>query len=226
MSSFEFNKIFAAVLVALIVAMLAGFIAKQVVHPRQLENDAVAVEGAAEASGHGAAPAEQDKGPEPILALLASADAEKGAKISKACAACHSFEKGGAAKQGPNLWGIVNRDIGSAAGFSYSAGMSGLAGNWDYAHLNQFLAKPKKLVSDTKMNYAGLKKPEDRAALISWLRTLADSPAALPSEADIATETAAHAPPETEASESKNESPDSSVGHSETEKTAPEQKPE
>lgn len=194
MSSFEFNKIFAALLVAAIVAMLSSFIAKQAVHPEKLANDAVAIDGAADAGGHGGGQAE-DKGPEPILALLAAADVEKGAKVSKACAACHSFEKGGAAKQGPNLWNIVNHDIGAAPGFQYSDGMKNLAGNWDYAHLNQFLTKPKKLISDTKMNYAGLKKPEDRAAIIAWLRTLSDSPAALPTEAEIAAEAAAHAPP-------------------------------
>lgn len=194
MSSFEFNKIFAALLVAAIVAMLSSFIAKQAVHPEKLANDAVAIDGAADAGDHGGGQAE-DKGPEPILALLAAADVEKGAKVSKACAACHSFEKGGAAKQGPNLWNIVNHDIGAAPGFQYSDGLKNLAGNWDYAHLNQFLTKPKKLVSDTKMNYAGLKKPEDRAAIIAWLRTLSDSPAALPTEAEIAAEAAAHAPP-------------------------------
>ncbi len=198
MSSFEFNKIFAAVLVAAIVAMLGGFIAKQAVHPEKLVNDAVAIDGAADAGDHGGTKAE-DKGPEPILALLAAADVEKGAKVSKACAACHSFEKGGAAKQGPSLWNIVNHDIGAAPGFQYSEGMKNLAGNWDYAHLNQFLTKPKKLIADTKMNYVGLKKPEDRAAIIAWLRTLSDSPAPLPTEAEIAAETAAHAPPAEEA---------------------------
>lgn len=194
MSSFEFNKIFAAVLVAAIVAMLGGFIAKHAVHPEKLANDAVAIDGAADAGDHGGTKAE-DKGPEPILALLAAADVEKGAKVSKACAACHSFEKGGAAKQGPSLWNIVNHDIGTAPGFQYSEGMKNFPGNWDYAHLNQFLTKPKKLIADTKMNYVGLKKPEDRAAIIAWLRTLSDSPAPLPTEAEIAAEAAAHAPP-------------------------------
>lgn len=213
MSSFEFNKIFAAVLVAAIVAMLGGFIAKQAVHPEKLVNDAVAIDGAADAGDHGGTKAE-DKGPEPILALLAAADVEKGAKVSKACAACHSFEKGSAAKQGPSLWNIVNHDIGAAPGFQYSEGMKNLAGNWDYAHLNQFLTKPKKLIADTKMNYVGLKKPEDRAAIIAWLRTLSDSPAPLPTEAEIAAETAAHAPPAEEA-------PAPADGAAPTEGTAP-----
>ncbi|MBK9586315.1 MAG: c-type cytochrome [Alphaproteobacteria bacterium] len=194
MSSFEFNKIFAAVLVAGIVAMLSGFIARQAVHPETLVKEAVAIEGAAEDGDHGGTPA-ADKPPEPILALLASADIEKGAKLSKACAACHSFEKGGPAKQGPSLWDVVNRDKGSAAGFEYSPTCKDMPGNWDYASLNLFLAKPKKYMPGTKMNYVGLKKVEDRAAIIAWLRTLADSPAALPTEAEIAAEQAASAPP-------------------------------
>ncbi len=197
MSSFEFNKLFAAFLVAGIVAMLSGFIAKQAVHPESLIKEAVAIEGASEEGDHGGTQAE-DKGPEPVLALLASADIEKGAKLSKACAACHSFEKGGPAKQGPALYGIVNHDKGSAAGFEYSEGMKAMPGNWDYDSLNHFLTKPKKYVAGTKMNFVGLKKVEDRAAIIAWLRTLADSPAALPTEAEIAAEQTASAPaPET-----------------------------
>lgn len=193
MSSFEFNKLFAAVLVAGIVAMLSGFIAKQAVHPENLVKEAVAIEGASEEGDHGSSQA-ADKPPEPIMALLASADIEKGAKLSKACAACHSFEKGGPAKQGPNLWGIVNRDKGSAD-FEYSQTCKEMPGNWDYDSLNHFLTKPKKYIPGTKMNFVGLKKPEDRAAIIAWLRTLADSPPALPTEAEIAAEQAASAPP-------------------------------
>lgn len=197
MSNFEMNKVFAAILCAGITVMLAGFVAGLAVHPESLEKDAVAIEGGASADGHGGGAAAPEVA-EPILALIASADAEKGAKISKACAACHSFEKGGPVKQGPNLWSIIGRTKGSDAGFDYSAGLKGKGGNWDYASLNQFLWKPKKFVSDTKMNFAGVKKSEDRAALIAWLRQQADAPADVPSEGDIAAEAAAFAPPATE----------------------------
>lgn len=195
MSNIEFNKIFAAVLIAGITAMFAGFLADHIIHPHHLEEDAVFVEGGAVETG-GAAKA---SGPEPIMHLLAAADVAQGEKLSKACAACHSFENGGPAKVGPNLWNVVNKAKASSAGFAYSESMTAKGGSWDYDALNHFLWKPKAYIDGTKMNYIGLKKPEDRAAMIAWLRTMAPSPAALPSESQIAAEAAALAPPEEEA---------------------------
>ncbi|HBR69367.1 MAG TPA: cytochrome c family protein [Rhodospirillaceae bacterium] len=191
MDSFEFNKIFAAVLVAGITAMLAGFVAEHLVHPHELEKNAVEIAGMEGSAGGGQAEAMA----EPVLGLIAAADVEKGKSLSKACASCHSFDKGGPVKTGPSLWGVVGRGKGSSAGFSYSAGMTAMGGNWGYAELNKFLWKPKKYISDTKMNFVGLKKPEDRAAIIAWLRTLSDSPAGLPGEGEIAAEAAELAPP-------------------------------
>lgn len=184
----EFNKIFAALLTAGLVAMMSSFISRKVIHPHVPEHTAYQVAGveAAVAAGAAAAPA----GPEPILAMLAGADVARGEAVAKACAACHSFDKGGPNKVGPNLYNIVNNKTAHADGFAYSTALAGKNGTWDYAALNHFLYKPKDYVPGTKMSYAGLKKPEDRAALIAWLRTLADAPAALPSADDIAKETA------------------------------------
>lgn len=193
----ELNKIFAAILCAAITVMLVGYAAEALVVPEALEQDAVAIEGTVAASGHGGE-ASKPQLPDPIMALLADADTAKGAKISKACAACHSFEKGGPIKQGPNLWGVVGGPKAHQASFSYSDGLIAKGGNWDYDSLNHFLTKPKKYISDTKMNFAGIKKAEDRAALIAWLRQQADTPAALPTEAEIAAE---QAPFETPAEE-------------------------
>lgn len=179
MDEMEFNKVFAAILIAGILAMLTGFVAKQFVKSDHLEEDAYVIE-VADGGGDHSAAAAKPAGPEPIMAMLASADVEKGQKLSKACAACHSFEKGGPHRVGPNLWNVVNRDIGSADGFAYSDTFKAAEGNWDYEHLNKLLWKPKKSFSGTKMNYIGMKKPEGRAAIIGWLRTLSDSPAALP----------------------------------------------
>src|SRR5690606_13261412 len=89
--------------------------------------------------------------PEPILHLIAAAEIAQGEKLSKACAACHSFEKGGPAKVGPNLWNTVGHSKGGHSGFEYSAGMKALGGTWTYADLNKFLWKPKKFVEGTKM---------------------------------------------------------------------------
>ena len=194
MSSFEMNKVFAAILIAGIVAMFSGFLADLLVHPETLEQDAVAIEGGAVEGG---GPVKQS-GPEPILHLIATADIAQGEKLSKACAACHSFDQGGPNKVGPNLWGIVGASKAHLGGFEYSSALASMEGSWDYLALNQFLWKPKAYVPGTKMNYNGIKKPEDRAAMIAWLRTLAPSPAALPSEAAIAEELALLAPPEEE----------------------------
>lgn len=194
MSGFELNKIFAAILVAGIVAMLGGFVAEVMVHPHKLEADAVALDGeVAEAGGAGKVAM-----PDPIMHLIATADIAKGEKLSKACAACHSFDQGGPAKVGPNLWGVVNGRKAHMAGFDYSEGLKAKGGNWTYNDLNWFLWKPKKFIDGTKMNYIGLKKPEDRAAMIAWLRTLGGG-GALPSESDIAKEAAELAPPPEEA---------------------------
>lgn len=193
MGGMEFNKIFAAVLVAGIVAMLGGFVAKKLVHPHELEENAYNVEALAEDAGAGG-PA-KPAGPEPILAMLAAADVAKGEKIAKACAACHSFQKGGPNGVGPNLWGTIGGKKHHAAGYAYSGALLEVGGDvWTYAEMNKFLWKPKAYAPNTKMSYAGLKKPEDRAALIAWLRTQSDSPAALPSDAEIAAE----APPPAE----------------------------
>lgn len=185
--SFEWNKIFAAILVAGIVAKLAGFVAGQIVHSDKLEENAYRVEVAEDAGAAGPA-AEQKAGP--ILALLAGADVEKGQKISKACVTCHTFEKGGEQRIGPNLWNIVNNKKAHIDGFAYSSTMASMGGTWTYENLNSFLWKPKDYAPGTKMNYIGLRKDEDRAAIIAWLRTLSDSPAALPSQGAIAAEAA------------------------------------
>jgi cytochrome c len=194
MGGMEFNKILAAVLVAGILAMFGGFIAKQLVHPHKLAENAYNIEVVETAGPGGAKPM-----PQPILAMLASADAAKGEKIAKACAACHTFNKGGPAGVGPNLYGVVGGPKDHMPGFAYSGALLEVGGTtWTYHELNKFLWKPKAYAKDTKMSYAGLKKPEDRAALIAWLRTQADAPKALPSADEISAEEAELSPPPAE----------------------------
>ena len=187
MASLEMNKVVAGVLCAGLLAMGSGWVAKILVHPTSLEKNAYVVDTSALESA--AAPAASD-GPslEPVLAMLATADAAAGQKIFKKCAACHTTENGGKHKVGPNLHAVVNGGQAGKDGFKYSAAFQELGGNWDYASLNGFLAKPKAFVPGTKMSFAGLKKVGDRAAVIAYLRSLADSPAALPSAEDIAKE--------------------------------------
>ncbi len=186
MDNMEFNKIFAAILVAGIIAMLSGFIADKLYHPKDLKENAVKIEGI---ESGGAQIAKKKTTADPAIHLIAEADVARGQKIAKACAACHNFEKGGPNGVGPNLWGIVDRHKAGATGFAYSDVLKEHSSEkWSYASLNQFLWKPKAYAPGTKMNFIGLKKPEDRAAVIAWLREQSASPAALPSAADIAAE--------------------------------------
>ena len=167
--------------------LMAGIKLADVLVPHsELQQNAYIIEVPEGGSDAAAAPA--DKGPEPVLALLASADAAAGEKLAKKCTACHVFDPGGGNKVGPALWNIVNADKGAVDGFSYSNALVEHGGAWDYVALNLFLAKPKAYISGTKMNFAGLKKPQDRANMIAYLRQQADAPAALPTDTEIAAE--------------------------------------
>lgn len=137
-------------------------------------------EGAAAGGGEAAAAAV------PIADLLAKADAKAGEAIFKKCQACHDGSKGGPNKVGPNLYGVVDRPIASHEGFAYSAAIKdfskGGSEKWTFDHLNGFLHAPKKYIAGTAMGFAGLKKDEERANLIAYLATLADTPVPLPTK--------------------------------------------
>jgi cytochrome c len=178
MGGFELNKIMGAIILAGLVGMLSGFAADKVIAPETLKENVYKVEGVVAAAGTGAPAAAVI---EPISGLLASADLAKGEAGAKACAACHSFDKGGPNKVGPNLWNVVGGPHAHAEGFAYSTAMKALHDKkWNYEALNEFLVKPSAAIKGTKMAYAGMKNPQDRANLIAWLRTKADSPVALP----------------------------------------------
>lgn len=177
MDSFEFNKIAGAVLGTLLFIMGLGILSDVIFHSGVPKQSAYALPAAevqtASAGGAAAAVA-------PIAERLKTADAKKGEGLMKPCSACHAFEKGGANKVGPGLYGVVNTPIGTHAGFVYSDSLKGKGGAWSYDNLDQFIAAPKGFASGTKMAYGGEKDPAKRADIIAYLRSLADSPAPLP----------------------------------------------
>ncbi|HTV66956.1 MAG TPA: cytochrome c family protein [Rhizobiaceae bacterium] len=190
MDSFEFNKILGALLATVFVVFSVGIVSDAIFAAPVPEKPGFAIEAAEDDHGAGGAPT----GPESILPLLASANVEAGAAVFKKCTACHTADNGGANKAGPNLWNIVNRPVASHEGFGYSAGMKTFAEGgqvWDYEHLDHFLNAPKSYVKGTAMGFGGVKKTDERANLVAYLRTLADSPAPLPEATAPAAEGAA-----------------------------------
>jgi len=174
MSSFEWNKIIASVLTAMIVAMVSGILASQIVHPKHLEQPVYVPPGAEAGAAVAAAGATQAAvGPEPIAPYTAKADPAKGQQVAKVCLQCHTFDKGGANKIGPNLWGIMAENIASVPNYQFSpALLADKAEKWDADKLNVWLSKPQQFAKGTKMTFPGLPKPQDRADVIRYLESL------------------------------------------------------
>ncbi|MDX2102502.1 MAG: cytochrome c family protein [Alphaproteobacteria bacterium] len=181
MSMMEWNKVFAAVLLAGIVFMSTMILGEKMVTPKPLAQNVVRVEGAAQATETAAAAPAAEAALEPVGPLLASADVAAGQVVARRCTSCHTFEKGGANRVGPNLWDIIGSDHAHAPGFAYSPVIAGMKGNpWDYEELNKFIANPRAYAPGTKMVFAGISRVQERANLIAWMRTLADTPKPLP----------------------------------------------
>jgi cytochrome c len=176
----ESNKIYAAILVAGILAMISIIGSGMLVEPEMLAKPAYPIEGVAAPAAGGEAKAAET---EPVTPLLAKADVDHGATLAKQCMACHNFAKGGPNMVGPNLWGVVGGPHDHKGDYAYSDGMKKESSlPWDYEALNKFIEKPQLAVPGTKMGFAGLKKVQDRADIIAWLRQQADTPVPLPAE--------------------------------------------
>jgi cytochrome c len=126
--------------------------------------------------------------PFPQAEWVAAMDETAGARVFKKCVSCHNVDVDGANSTGPALYGIVGQTKGQVPGFAYSAVMGDGAYAWGWEELDGFLEKPSAYMKGTKMNFIGLKKAEDRAAVIEYLRVNADSPLPRPEPAPIPAE--------------------------------------
>ncbi len=186
MDSWEFNKIAAAVLAALlvifgtkeIVAVSTGAHSKDHGKPGYT----LPVEVAAASDQGGSATEKKGFDFAEVAALLPTATAAAGESVFKKCSTCHTPNQGGKNGTGPNLWNIVNKEFGKVEGFNYSKALLEKGGKWDYESLANFLHKPKQWMKGTKMAFGGLRSKQDLADVIAYLRSLSDNPAPLPAQ--------------------------------------------
>ncbi len=180
MSGTEINKIILAGFTTLLVILLISNVINELTHKEPLEQNAYRVIESDEPEVAEQAPAEEAPALEPVATLLAAADPAAGEKASKRCATCHTFNEGGANRIGPNLWGIIGQAKGAIDGFNYSDALGETGGEWSYEDMNAFLADPKGFLPGTRMNFAGVKSAEDRAAIIAYMRQQSANPLPLP----------------------------------------------
>jgi cytochrome c len=170
----RFNTIAGWVLGAGIVALGASIVAGEMFHSERPEEMGYPIEGVVQ-EGEGGAEAEK-----PIEFYLASADPAAGEQVFKKCTACHNADQGGANALGPNLWDVLGEPIGKGKGFPFSPALSGVGGTWNWDNMSEWLKSPKKFAPGTKMTFAGLSNPQDRANVIAFLNTHSDNPLPLP----------------------------------------------
>ncbi len=161
----RFNTVAGWALFAGIIALGGAIVSSKYFDTERPEKMGYAIEGV-EAEGEGG-----DSGPS-LNTLLASADVAAGEKVFAKCAACHTVNQGGANGIGPNLWGTVGEAVAvGKAGFAFSDALKSKGGQWTFENMDAWLTSPREFAPGTKMTFAGLGNPADRANLIAWLNT-------------------------------------------------------
>ncbi|WGR94939.1 cytochrome c family protein [Bradyrhizobium sp. ISRA443] len=191
MDSFELNKVLGAILAGCIVVLCVHLLANSIFAPVQPAKPGFQIAAQQPASS---APAAKTEAPAPIATRLASADVNRGKSETKVCMTCHTLNKGGPNKVGPNLWGVVDRPRASHPGFDYSAAMKAKGGKWTFDEIDKFLTHPQGYIPGTKMTFSGIQSSGQRANLIAYLRTLSDNPVPLPQAAAPASSGSAQSP--------------------------------
>ena len=181
MSGLEVNKILASIILAILVVTVISHLGDILINVKHHEKEATAYKiDVPESDQTVSEIATNEEIIEPISLFLANASLEKGEKLFKKCSSCHNYEKDGANKVGPNLWNLINSPKANVEGFAYSKELAEFGGQWGYEELALFLYKPKEYIKGTKMNFSGLKKVQDRANLVLFLREQSENPAPLP----------------------------------------------
>jgi cytochrome c len=183
MDSFEWNKIIGAVLATCMFVLVLKLASEAIFEVPPPAKPGYIVEGVEEAATGGTAAAPVEEAPPDWGTVLPTANIASGKDVSQRCEQCHDLSKGGPNKIGPNLWGIVNRSRATHPGFDYSSAMLASHDPWTYDNLFKYLKLPAAMVPGTKMSFAGLRSAQDRINLIAYLRTLADTPVAVPAPA-------------------------------------------
>lgn len=168
MKNLEGNKILAAVIIAGLIGIFSGKVAEVLYHEETSEKRGFSVE--VSETGEAGGAAVEESAPVDIAAVMAAGNAENGAKLFKKCGACHTTEAG-AHRVGPSLHAIVDTNKAHSADYPYSDAMKAKGGKWTNEDLYHFINKPKDFMPGTKMTFAGLKKPEDIADIVAYLKT-------------------------------------------------------
>ena len=169
----RFNTIAGWTLFAGIVALGSSIVAGEIFHSGRPEKMGYPIEGV-EVEGEGG------EAQQPIEFYLAQADVTKGQSVFNKCTACHTIDKGAANGLGPNLWGVLGMPIGKGHGFAFSPALAEKGGTWTWSTMSEWLSNPKAFAPGTKMTFAGISNPQDRANVIAFLNSKSDSPMPLP----------------------------------------------
>ena len=168
------NKIIVSILFAIILVLGINKITDAIFYVEKPEKSAYSIQ-IVETTTIASTTNSEGSGPDDIMALFASVNSAQGKKLFSKCQSCHNIAKGSKAKIGPSLYNIF-RKVGSFPDYKYSKALLAYGKSWDVNELNGFLLNPKKWIPKNKMSFAGVKKPEDRAAIILWLNENTDSP--------------------------------------------------
>lgn len=180
MNTLIWNKIAAALLLALLLYKGIEIYAEGAFEVAEPETKAYVVEGLELAAPEVVVAAPQPAPEEDVMALLATASAEQGKRIFRRCQACHDASQDGGHKIGPNLFAVIGAAVARHDDYRYSKALASHGGTWDFALMNDWLASPAGAIAGNKMIFGGMPRAGDRAALIAYLNSASNSPLALP----------------------------------------------